>query len=78
METCFMPSSCTPILSQILDYTPDRDLDSDELRTALEFAKTLCTHVNEAVRSKENTEQLEWLQMHVQFTLDEVGGVVSI
>ena len=28
-------------------------------------------HVNEAVRQKENTEQLEWLQTHVQFTLDE-------
>ena len=48
-------------------------MDYDELMASLEQLEMLCTQVNEAVRSKENTEQLEWLQMHVQFTLDEVG-----
>ena len=48
-------------------------MDYDELKASLEQLEMLCTQVNEAVRSKENTEQLEWLQTHVQFTLDEVG-----
>jgi len=47
-------------------------LDYEELKSSLEQLEMLCTRVNEAVRSKENTEQLEWLQTHVQFTLDEV------
>ena len=47
-------------------------MDYEELRGALEEAQRLCQSVNEAVRSKENTEQLEWLQNNVQFSLDEV------
>ena len=62
----------THILPQILDYTSEGDMDHDAMKSALDLAENLCTHVNECVRSKENTEQLEWLQTHVQFTLDEV------
>lgn len=41
---------------------------------ALVEAELLCSKVNEAVRSKENTEQLEWLQSHVHLTITEVKG----
>lgn len=58
-------------LPQILSYTPEGELDHADLSTALEHAKRLCDQVNEAVRHKESTEQLEWLQTHIQFTLDE-------
>ena len=66
-------SRAPPLLSsQILDYTSEEYADYEELKSSLEQLEMLCTRVNEAVRSKENTEQLEWLQTHVQFTLDEV------
>ena len=48
------------------------------MRVALEQAEQMCVHINDAVRSKENTEQLEWLQTHIQFTLDEVCGCVCV
>ena len=35
-------------------------------------AETLCSQVNEAVRQKENSEKLEWLQTHIHLTLNEV------
>ncbi len=57
-----------------MEYSQEGESDHEELQTALEEAEALCTHVNESVRSMENTEHLEWLQSHVQFTLDEVGG----
>ena len=47
-------------------------MDYQELQSALDASQRLCHSVNEAVRSKENTEQLEWLQTNVQFSLDEV------
>ena len=47
-------------------------MDQADLKGALHEAEELCRHVNEAVRSKENTEHQEWLQSHVQFSLDEV------
>ena len=47
-------------------------MDYEELSGALDESLRLCHSVNEAVRSKENTEQLEWLQTNVQFSLDEV------
>ena len=46
-------------------------MDYSDLQQALERAEKLCDQVNEAVRHKENTEKLEWLQTHIQFTLDE-------
>jgi hypothetical protein len=59
------------LIQRILDYTPEDHMDYPELKGALEESQRLCHSVNEAVRSKENTEQLEWLQNNVQFSLDE-------
>ena len=52
-------------------------MDYEELKGALNESLRLCHSVNEAVRSKENTEQLEWLQTNVQFSLDEVKCTVE-
>lgn len=52
---------------QILDYTAPSDSDYSDLKLAQQEAETLCEHVNESVRQKENTEQLEWLQTHIQY-----------
>ena len=45
------------------------------LQKSLKLAKELCEQVNEGTRHKENTERLEWLQIHVdknsELTLDE-------
>lgn len=59
------------LVVQIMDYTAATDNDFADLKAALSEAVTLCTHVNEGVKQKENTEQLEWLQAHVTFTLLE-------
>ena len=67
-----LPLSPSPSPPQIIDYTTEDHMDHDELKSALMEAQRLCHSVNEAVRRKENTEQLEWLQNNVQFTLDEV------
>ncbi len=60
-----------PPAIQILSYTEEGEFDHDDLRKALDHAEKLCDQVNEAVRRKENTEQLEWLQTHIHFSLDE-------
>ena len=62
------PLPPSPPPPQILDYTPASDSDYTDLKGALTEAKTLCDHVNDGVRQKENTEHLEWLQSHVVFT----------
>ena len=41
-------------------------------------AETLCSQVNEAVRQKENSEKLEWLQTHIHLTLNEVCMYVCV
>jgi len=45
------------------------------LQKSLKLSKELCEQVNEGTRHKENTERLEWLQIHVdrnsELTLDE-------
>ena len=59
------------LIKRILDYSPPGSEDYDQLMAALVEAELLCSKVNEAVRSKENTEQLEWLQSHVHLTITE-------
>ena len=54
-----------------MDYTTSPDNDYTDLKAALSEAKILCDQVNDGVRQKENTEQLEWLQANVTFTLLE-------
>lgn len=60
-----------------MEYSSPDAVDED-LVSALEQAEKLCSQVNEGLRLKENTEQLEWLQSHVQFTLSEVRITSSI
>jgi hypothetical protein len=54
-----------------MDYTQPTDNDHADLKAALAEAEKLCIHVNEGVKQKENTEQLEWLQAHVSFNILE-------
>ena len=56
---------------QILDYTSEDDVDHADLQKALESTEKLCDQINEGVRQKENTEQLEWMQTIIQLSLDE-------
>ena len=67
-----------PILvEKILKNTPKGHPDHFLLEKALELSKELCEQVNEGTRHKENTERLEWLQIHLDsaknpaLTLDE-------
>uniref|UniRef100_A0A8C9U095 Intersectin-1 n=1 Tax=Scleropages formosus TaxID=113540 RepID=A0A8C9U095_SCLFO len=46
--------------------TPLYHPDHSHLRQALEKAEELCSQVNEGVREKENSDRLEWIQVHVQ------------
>ncbi|XP_069014462.1 intersectin-2a isoform X2 [Embiotoca jacksoni] len=54
------------LIKNILEHTPDGHADRGPLREALERAEELCSQVNEGVREKENSDQLEWIQSHVQ------------
>jgi hypothetical protein len=54
------------LIKRIIDYTPESHSDMDDLRFALDVATSLCSDVNEGVRSTDNTDKLEWLQHHVQ------------
>ncbi|KAM4713618.1 intersectin-2a isoform 3-T3 [Anableps anableps] len=54
------------LIKNILEHTPDGHEDREPLREALERAEELCSQVNEAVREKENTDRLEWIQNHIQ------------
>ena len=47
-------------------------MEYEPLQKALREAKTLHLQVNEAVCNEENIVKLEWLQKHVQLSLDEV------
>jgi hypothetical protein len=67
-----------PILvEKILKNTVQSHPDHAYLAKALSLAKELCEQVNEGTRHKENTERLEWLQIHVdsaknpELTMDE-------
>ena len=55
-----------PILvEKILKNTDPSHPDYHFLQKALKMSKNLCEQVNECTRHKENTERLEWLQIHV-------------
>lgn len=53
-------------MCQILEHTPSEHPDHHNLKDALAKSTELCSQVNEGVREKENSDQLEWLQNHVQ------------
>uniref|UniRef100_A0A8C9WUD9 Intersectin-1 n=1 Tax=Scleropages formosus TaxID=113540 RepID=A0A8C9WUD9_SCLFO len=56
----------SPQHCRILENTPESHPDHSHLRQALEKAEELCSQVNEGVREKENSDRLEWIQVHVQ------------
>ncbi|ESO89239.1 hypothetical protein LOTGIDRAFT_106084, partial [Lottia gigantea] len=53
------------MIKQILKYTPEDHADYQNLVDALSRAEELCSQVNEGVREKDNSDQLEWIQKHV-------------
>ncbi|XP_056336813.1 intersectin-2a [Danio aesculapii] len=53
------------LIKNILENTPPAHADHSNLQAALEQAEELCSQVNEAVREKENSDRLEWIQNHV-------------
>ncbi|XP_038078610.1 intersectin-1-like [Patiria miniata] len=53
------------LIKKILKYTAETHPDHATIRAALEKAEELCQQVNEGVREKENSDRLEWLQVHV-------------
>ena len=65
------------LVEKILKHTQNEHPDYFYLQKALKLSKELCEQVNEGTRHKENTERLEWLQIHVdssktpELTLDE-------
>ncbi|XP_036365508.1 intersectin-1 isoform X5 [Octopus sinensis] len=53
------------LLKKILKHTPEEHPDHLHLVDALAKAEELCSQVNEGVREKENSNDLEWIQQHV-------------
>ena len=53
------------LVEKILKNTDPSHPDYHFLQKALKMSKNLCEQVNEGTRHKENTERLEWLQIHV-------------
>ena len=53
------------LVEKILKNTDPNHPDYHFLQKALKMSKNLCEQVNEGTRHKENTERLEWLQIHV-------------
>ena len=53
------------LVEKILKNTDSSHPDYYFLQKALKMSKKLCEQVNEGTRHKENTERLEWLQIHV-------------
>ncbi|XP_054922113.2 intersectin-1 isoform X3 [Dermacentor andersoni] len=54
------------MIKKIREYTDASHPDRGYLDEALEKAEQLCTQINEAVKERENADQLEWAQAHVQ------------
>ncbi|CAE1260660.1 unnamed protein product [Acanthosepion pharaonis] len=54
------------LIKKILKHTPPHHPDHIHLTEALLQGEELCNQVNEAVREKENSNCLEWIQQHVQ------------
>ena len=59
------------LVEKILKNTPDDHPDYVYTHEALNRARILCDQVNEGMRMKENSERLEWLQIHVDLQSEE-------
>ncbi|XP_062511538.1 intersectin-1-like [Corticium candelabrum] len=56
------------LVEKILKYTPSNHCDHESLTEAQKKAEDLCNQVNEGVRMQENSDRLEWFQIHVNTT----------
>lgn len=54
------------MIKKIREYTDASHPDRGYLDEALEKAEQLCSQINEAVKERENADQLEWAQAHIQ------------
>ncbi|XP_015786793.1 intersectin-2 isoform X2 [Tetranychus urticae] len=54
------------VVKKILSNTPNDHPDRESCERAYELAQNLCDAVNEACRSQENEERLDWIQNHVK------------
>eukprot|EP00092_Neocalanus_flemingeri_P031088 GFUD01033768.1.p1 GENE.GFUD01033768.1~~GFUD01033768.1.p1 ORF type:complete len:485 (-),score=138.51 GFUD01033768.1:275-1729(-) len=59
------------LVEKILKNTPEDHPDFVCIQEAFKRAKILCDQVNEGMRMKENSERLEWLQIHVDLHTEE-------
>jgi len=59
------------LVEKLAKSTPPEHPDYTCLMEALQRARTLCEQVNEGMRMKENSERLEWLQIHVDLQTEE-------
>ena len=58
-------------VSSSIKVTPEQHPDFIYTQEALNRARILCDQVNEGMRMKENSERLEWLQIHVDLQSEE-------
>ena len=66
IEVAGQPSNEVAYLfHQILRHTSPNHVDHQMLSDAQSKATELCNQVNEGVREKENSDKLEWIQVHV-------------
>ena len=59
------------LVEKILTNTPPDHPDYFYTQEALNRSRILCDQVNEGMRMKENSERLEWLQIHVDLQSEE-------
>ena len=59
------------LVEKLLKNTPEDHPDFVYTQEALNRARILCDQVNEGMRMKENSERLEWLQIHLDLTSEE-------
>ncbi len=60
---------------QLLKSTPEGHSDRGNLEEASQLVGTVLDACNEAIRARENVEQLQWLQEHVAFPTDEDDNI---
>ena len=59
------------LVEKLLKNTPEDHPDFVYTQEALNRSRILCDQVNEGMRMKENSERLEWLQIHLDLTSEE-------
>ena len=64
-------ASSRMFVSSSIKVTPEQHPDFVYTQEALNRARILCDQVNEGMRMKENSERLEWLQIHVDLQSEE-------